>query len=163
MTQVKIYVANLEEYNNGNLVGDWFTLPCDTQEIMEKIGSPEEYAIHDYEAPFEISEYDSIDKLNEIAEKLNSINETNEVIEAIVDHYGLEEALEILEGSEYIMYHNCKDMTDVAHEIIEMHCYLDNENEFVKRYFDYEAFGRDLEFEGNFLQVDYDTYVEVTR
>lgn len=38
-------------------------------EVEERIGlndEYEEYAIHDYEAPFEISEYTSIDDINEM-------------------------------------------------------------------------------------------------
>ena len=54
---MRIYIANLGKYNEGELVGAWFTPPVDFEEVKERIGlndEYEEYAIHDYELPFEI-------------------------------------------------------------------------------------------------------------
>lgn len=53
----KIYVADLEAYNNGKLVGEWLDLSDynDAEELMDaiqdflKTSGGEEYAIHDYE------------------------------------------------------------------------------------------------------------------
>ena len=45
------------QYNEGELVGAWFTPPVDFEEVKERIGlndEYEEYAIHDYELPVEI-------------------------------------------------------------------------------------------------------------
>ena len=52
--------------------------------------------------------------------------------------------LEEFDPDDYIWY---KGMTleDVAYDIIE-ESYATKENEFLLRYFDYEAFGRELEF-----------------
>ena len=60
MEEMRIYIANLGKYNEGELVGAWFTPPVDFEEVKERIGlndEYEEYAIHDYELPFEIDEY----------------------------------------------------------------------------------------------------------
>ena len=49
---MQVYVANLGKYNEGELVGAWFTPPIDYDEMAERIGlndEYEEYAIHDYE------------------------------------------------------------------------------------------------------------------
>ena len=49
---MRIYIANLGKYNEGELVGAWFTPPVDFEEVKERIGlndEYEEYAIHDYE------------------------------------------------------------------------------------------------------------------
>lgn len=57
MEEMRVYVANLGKYNEGELVGDWFEPPIDYDEMAERIGLNEfyeEYAIHDYELPFEI-------------------------------------------------------------------------------------------------------------
>ena len=46
---MRIYIANLGKYNEGELVGDWFTPPVDYDEMAERIGLNdryEEYAIH---------------------------------------------------------------------------------------------------------------------
>ena len=63
MDDMQVYIANLGKYNEGELVGAWFTFPIDFEEVKEKIGlndEYEEYAIHDYELPFTVDEYTSI-------------------------------------------------------------------------------------------------------
>ena len=55
---MKVYVANLGRYNEGELVGAWFTPPIDEEEMAERIGlneDYEEYAIHDFELPFDVT------------------------------------------------------------------------------------------------------------
>lgn len=49
---MQIYIANLGKYNEGELVGAWFTPPIDYDEMAERIGLNDEYAIHDYKLPF---------------------------------------------------------------------------------------------------------------
>lgn len=62
-----VYIANLGRYNEGYLVGAWFTFPIDEEDVKEKIGlneQYEEYAIHDTDNfPIEIGEYISIEEL----------------------------------------------------------------------------------------------------
>ena len=71
---MQVYIANLGKYNEGELVGDWFSFPLDEEVIAERIGlnaEYEEYAIHDTDNfPMEISEYISIEELNRIYEQL---------------------------------------------------------------------------------------------
>ena len=64
MEEMRIYIANLGKYNEGELVGAWFAPPVDFEEVKERIGlndEYEDYAIHDYELPFEIDEYTPIE------------------------------------------------------------------------------------------------------
>ena len=65
-----VYIANLGKYNEGYLVGAWFTFPIDEEDVKEKIGlneQYEEYAIHDTDNfPIAIGEYVSIEELNEM-------------------------------------------------------------------------------------------------
>ena len=71
MEEMRIYIANLGKYNEGELVGAWFTPPVDFEEVKERIGlndEYEEYAIHDYELPFEIDEYTPIEEVNRLCE-----------------------------------------------------------------------------------------------
>ena len=70
MDELRVYIANLGKYNEGELVGEWFTLPVDEEKVAEQIGLNEiyeEYAIHDYELPFEFDEYISLEELNRLA------------------------------------------------------------------------------------------------
>ena len=56
---MQIYIANLEAYNNGYLKGEWIELPTENKEIEAAIlrrskNGQSDFAIHDYELPFEI-------------------------------------------------------------------------------------------------------------
>ena len=96
---IKLYLANLGKYNEGELKGAWIELPYTQEELEEKfveIGIAhydaegnyvpyvvetdekgyeymyEEYAIHDYETDLNIpiNEYSSLSNLNAIAENV---------------------------------------------------------------------------------------------
>ena len=43
MEEMRVYVANLGKYNEGELVGDWFEPPIDYDEMAERIGLNEFY------------------------------------------------------------------------------------------------------------------------
>lgn len=88
--EIKLCVQNLGKYNEGELVFEWLTLPATDEEIQETLKNIgidgvnyEEYTIADYEAPFHIGEYDSIDKWNNVAEKMEGI----EVVDFESDSY----------------------------------------------------------------------------
>ena len=75
---MQVYIANLGKYNEGELVGAWFTPPIDYDEMAERIGlndQYEEYAIHDYELPFDIDEYTSIEEINRLCEMVEDLPE----------------------------------------------------------------------------------------
>ena len=58
MDDMQVYIANLGKYNEGELVGAWFTFPIDFEEVKEKIGlndEYEEYSIHDHELPLPLT------------------------------------------------------------------------------------------------------------
>lgn len=171
---LKIYLTNLGKYNEGELVGEWITLPISEKElskVYKRIGISsepneegicyEETFITDYETDIEglkVEEYTNLDKLNDFAEILEDMDESEqEALQAfLLNSCDLEEAIENVQAENYIIYCDCNDMTDVAYRVVEEGCYLDNVPETVARYFDYEAFGRDLEIEGTFFQIDND-------
>ena len=50
LDDMRVYIANLGKYNEGELVGDWFSFPIDEEDVSERIGLNsyyEEYAVHD--------------------------------------------------------------------------------------------------------------------
>lgn len=176
---IKIYVANLGKYGEGELVGSWVTLPA-TEEQMEncfikaKLGYIneygeyvhglveddiiyEEYAIHDYETDLDmrIDEYSSIEKLNEMAEKLAELSDWEfDVVKAMVEtgNYYLDEALE--------KYENCQLMTEINDEEDLGYYYIEESGiyeipSFLQGYIDYEKFGRDLMYNGNYYFTSY--------
>ncbi|ARF70747.1 hypothetical protein B7C51_25075 (plasmid) [Paenibacillus larvae subsp. pulvifaciens] len=163
---IKLYIVNLAEYTNGELVGKWIELPMNVNDLKKEIakilGSDEEPVIHDYESPFNINEYDNIYKINEIAERLSDINLDRNIIEKILDNFcNIEEGINVIENEEYILYDNCESMSDVAYEIVHELGFINEIPESLSSYFDYEAFGRDLEIERTFLYAGNGTYVEI--
>ncbi|WP_270659836.1 antirestriction protein ArdA [Enterococcus thailandicus] len=156
MEEMRVYIANLGKYNEGELVGAWFTLPVDEDEVSERIGLDdvyEEYAIHDFELPFEIDEYISLDELNRLGDLAQELEGTpfENVLKEIQQAFfsSFEEMVE--HKDDIISYSDCSDMADVATYLIEETGMLGEVPSNLQNYIDYEAFGRDLELEGNFL------------
>ena len=157
---LKVFVTNLGKYNEGELIGEWVSLPIsesELEEVLERIGineQYEEYFITDYETELDdldIDEYSNISELNELAAQLESFDEYDlEKIGAIIEGCGiaLQDAIDNIDD---YTYYSGKTLEDVAYEIVE-ECY--DLPEFALRYFDYEAFARDL---------DYDGYTETTN
>ena len=170
---LRIYLTNLGKYNEGELLGEWVELPVsqdELKEVFKRIGineQYEEYFITDYECDFyEVGEYENLDTLNEIAEKLNELEEEESTVaKALMSEcgYTLDEAIEKVNNGDYRIYSDCNDMTDVAYEVVEECGYLNNVPENVARYFDYEAFGRDLGIEGTFIFLDNGDCLEVIQ
>lgn len=170
---LRIYVANLGKYNEGELVGKWLTLPCTDEELEQlyidvKVAHRdedddfvpyyeengiiyEETAIHDYETDFDslhVSEYANIEELNELAERLEEYDKwEREEIEACIEAEGceLEEAMDACDNGELILYSNVNNLADLAAYLVDEGAFS---TETLLRYIDYDALGRDLRFDG---------------
>lgn len=161
---MKIFLTNLGKYNEGELIGEWVELPVsqeELQKVFERIGINEEYEeyfITDYECDlYEVGEYENLDTLNEIAERIEELDEEeSKVVKALMSDLGytLDEAIGKVNSGDYRIYYDCADMADVAYQVVEECGYLDNVPDDVARYFDYESFGRKLEREGNYILLD---------
>jgi len=163
MEEMQVYIANLGKYNEGELVGAWFTPPVDWDEVKERIGlndEYEEYAIHDYELPFEIEEYTPIEEINRLcalAEELEGTPieaEMKDIQSAFFSSF--EEMVE--HKDDIICYSDCDDMEDVARYFIEETGVLGEVPASLQNYIDYEAYGRDLELEGSFLVTSHGVF-----
>ena len=155
---LKIYVNTWGNYNeNGAAGGEWITLPMDSDELEEtlkriadKMGDADpEWAIHDYEWQEyhfgTVEEMDSIEDWNERCNRLAELESWDiEKLDAIIEatYCSLDEALGKLDDS---IYYDGMTLEEVAEQIVS-ECY--NLPEIALRYFDYEAFARDLSFDG---------------
>lgn len=91
--KINVFVSNLAKYNDGELTGQWTTLPVAdvNKDILDKLelggnskdGYNAEWFISDYEAPFKISEYDSLYQLNELAKALEAYDTIDEVFNSL--------------------------------------------------------------------------------
>ena len=155
---MRVYIANLGKYNEGYLVGDWFSFPIDEDDVAERIGLNEyyeEYAVHDTENfPIEIGEYISIEELNRIYEWVEELPDyIVEALDEFVSYYGDIEG--VAEHQDEIYYYpDCDDMTDVAYYYIDELQALGEIPPNLRNYIDYEAFGRDLDMGGYFIQTN---------
>ena len=159
------YIANLGKYNEGELVGAWFTPPVDFEEVKERIGlndEYEEYAIHDYELPFEIDEYTPIEEVNRLCEMVEDLPEyIQEELSELQSYFGSIE--ELCEHEDYIICHSgCDDMADVARYYLEESGQLGELPAHLQNYIDYAAYGRDMELEGTFVVTNHGVY-EILR
>lgn len=167
---LSIYITNLGKYNEGELIGKWVDLPIDDEDlesVYAEIGINEYYEetfITDYECDLdgvEVNEYDSISELNDMAEKLEELDSYDiEVITAMMSEgYTLDEAID--KKDDVMFWSDCDDMEDVAIAYCEECGILDNIPDHLRNYFDYEAFGRDMSFEGHFIFTNSGNCVQV--
>lgn len=168
---IKIYLTNLGKYNEGELIGQWVDLPTTEehlQKVLEDIGVSDrpdeegniydEYFITDWESDipgFRVWEYSNVGKLNEQAAELAELSKDQlRALEAYLQETSDPEgAIEHVKTGNYIIWTDCDDMTDVAQSLIDESGILDGVPETLARYFDYEAYGRDLESEGRFYKT----------
>lgn len=152
---IRIYVASLSDYNAGRHLGRWIDIDADTTgddvrlEIAEMLSKSteelaEEWAVHDYEAPFRIdSEWPDLDELCRAAEAIeyhgaafalamDNFSTVDEAIQACKDNYSGE----------------WDSLDDFAADYAESSGMLDSVPEQIINYFDFEAFGRDMELGG---------------
>lgn len=171
---LRIYLTNLGKYNEGQLIGEWVDLPCTDEEleaVKERIGISdepdengnyyEEWFISDYETDIqgvEVGKYDNLDELNDFAEELDDLdgNQKQAIKAFLEDGSTFDEALKGVQEFNYQIYTNCETMEDVAMELVKECGMLEHVPENIAQYFDYEAFGRDLDLEGKYYNIDGD-------
>ena len=167
----RIWIGNLGKYNEGELVGEWVDMPCDDFDaVFERIGINERYEetfIADFENDYgyDVSEWDNLEMLNEVAETLEGLNEDEREIWQVLHDNGcsFDEATDIIERGDYIYYPYCANMSDVAYEVYSESGRLQEIERIIDPSFiDWEAIGRDMEFDGSFYELD-DGYVEIIR
>lgn len=158
---MRIYVANLGKYVEGELVGAWFTPPVDYDEMVERIGLNEryeEYAIHDYELPFEIDEYTPIEEVNRLCEMVEDLPDyIQDELRELAGHFGGIE--ELCDNQDRIFYYpDCEDMADLAEHFLYETGTMDSVPEELRDYIDFEAYGRNLETSGTYIETNHGIY-----
>lgn len=165
--KIAVFLNTWANYNeNGADGGFWIELPCDLDEAMERLAESTGEDVDEMEVfindtdiegiDIEIGENDSVEELNELAETLEGLYDSDiEAVEAFIYHgYKISEAIEKANDGDYMIFYNCNDMTDVAREYCEETGLLDSIPENLRNYFDFEAFGRDIGFEGQYYFND---------
>lgn len=154
--KIKGFITNLGKYNEMELVGEWISFPITNEELEEvkkEIGIDgkyyEEYFFTDWDIDINYcawsDEFINIEEMNEMAEQIEDFDSYDFAkLEALIEAqcYTIDEALNNMDRAEF---YEGITLEDYAYNYIE-ECY--NLPEFALRYFDYEAFARDLSFGG---------------
>lgn len=117
------------------------SLPCDEQELKDS------YTIVSCENSWDYENEDlTLEELNNLAQDLQDIEDNGDEdwLEAYIEATGCDLNIAVDKYDTSTFYHDMS-LVDVAYDIVE-ECYNLPEN--LERYFDYEAFARDLEIEG---------------
>ena len=166
----KIFLTNLGKYNEGELVGKWLELPADEEEIsatLKTIGIDgeryEESFITDCQIDIDglkVGYYDGLDYLNDLAESVENMDDSEkEIFSALLKNgYERHEAAALLDDC--ILYDGCDDMEEVAEQYADETGLLESVPEDLRGYFDFAAYGRDMELEATFIKTE-SGYVEV--
>lgn len=103
---IEIYLSNLAKYIDGRENGRWLELPMDPDRLQlihnDIVGKNQEHIILDYEAPFNISEYENIFALNEILEGISDCGLDDNMLMALFKvNPNRDEVLEAIENGTY--------------------------------------------------------------
>ena len=148
---IKIYVASLEAYNNGKMVGDWVT-PTDylsfekfNDAIQIATKNADEVAVHDYEGIDLDNEYPDFEDLYYFCQALEDSWLDNEAIIANAENTGEELDNELIADAENSYVGTFSSFQEYAEDYADE--LIHSTDDFLKSYFDYESFARDLEYD----------------
>lgn len=170
---IKIYLTNSREDNKGK----WLDLPVRDeviQEALKEIGVNEEnenkYFISDFECEFpwiSIDKNSSIDNLNIIADQLLDMDEEEiKICSTIIknENCTLDEAIEQKDNRQVIILNNNFKSVEanLADSYIEQNykSIAELDEDIIRRYFDFEGFGKDLKMNFN---IDDDETIAVSN
>ena len=146
---MKIYLANLQAYNEGKLLGKWLDITKDDlQKAVSDFGNAE-WAIHDTELPFKVGEHEDIFELEKVGKIWNSMSDYEQAAFCYLVNNGntLKEALEEYQNREVLV---ADSFEDLAYLLVEGGLFGEIPDS-ISPYIDYEAIGNDL-------YHDYDEY-----
>jgi antirestriction protein len=149
MEQTTIYLNTWGAYNNGCIGYGWMT-PEQARDFIE--GNPErdggEWFIADLDnytgVHFGSLEYANVNEIIDTIKTLNNMEEweRNEIA-AIMEYLSTNDVNEAIESRDsYIIFSDIEQYHDSCDESLEF-----GNNELLQRYFDYEAFYRDCDFD----------------
>ena len=166
MSYIRVWVGDLHEYNCGRLVGGWVDVEpgMDDEEAREALDIPEEHeiAIFDYECDipyYKPDEYEQIEHLAEIVDAWDRLDDDEQTAVSALMYNGddIDHAFDY--AGDCIVWSGMS-MRDIAEDYAEN--LLEGVPDEVARYFDYDAYARDLAIDGTFIEADgLDAIVEV--
>lgn len=163
---ISVFITNLGKYNEGELCGEWLTLPTTPEAVnavFKRIGLDgtcyEEYFLTDYESTIEgiipyIGEYSNLNELNYLASRLESLSRDDITLyEAIVEMgEGVTSITDLINLCDNLECYHC--LTNVHDEhavgyywVEESGCYDLTSLGYLANYIDYAQYGHDVVLE----------------
>lgn len=134
-----------------------------TREQLEDINEDmsyynlEEYMITEWEWEdteyFKISEWENLNNLVERVEELSELDSSEEMIVAAYMENGSDFEYAIEHKDSGLVYLEATKMIDIAYEAVDNGAYGSISNE-ISNYIDYEAIARDMDLNGNYVQLE---------
>ena len=149
MNETKIYLNTWGAYNNGCIGYGWMS-PEEARDFIEEDEERDggEWFIADIDnytgVDFGPLDYANVTEIIDSIELLNNMDEyERDEVAALMEYLGTRDATEAIDKKDYYsffsdldQYHDCCD---------DSLCF--GSNEFLERYFDYEAYHRDCDFD----------------
>jgi len=175
---IKAFITNIGKYNEGELEGAWLSFPTTPEALaktFENIGVDfnryEEWFITSYETSVKglsINEFESLDSLNYLANKLDKMEEWEvEHLQAALQYdlgFNVTDTINLLEENNLDCYNVLYDVEseyDLGYYIVEESGKYNTDNMGkLAQYIDYESYGRDVSINenGKFTEKGYVTY-----
>lgn len=165
---MRVFITDLEAYNNGHLVGSWIELPMDRDLLAESIENElqrgkqicesehnhEEYFITDFECDYmDIEEYSPISKYNDIAKDMEALEEKEKTaVKLMLKNNIVNNICSAIENIDNLICTGETKMEDIAYNYVNECGLLETMPENLQSYFDYQALGRDMEIEGSYYE-----------
>lgn len=168
---LKVFITNLSEYNNGNLIGEWISLPCDSSFLNQQIrkvlstDDSEEIFITDWEwddiTVFEIGEYDDPTKLNAKAYQLDQLSayELEAVAFLISENICSIDNIDDCKEKAYdVVIHRNKIMADIAYDRVKEYVGMSEVPSIITNHIDYNSMGEEIKQNEYFVEDDNTIY-----
>ena len=173
---LKIFLTDLQAYNEGHLVGRWLELPLTDFELQQALsevlsegeavsGSEdhEEYFITDWywqkHELFDVDEYHNIHQLNQQLQDLEfkSDHELQALSFLLQQQLAVDIEDALTKVDDVIIYSNYS-MSDIAYDLMQ-ECYqADKLPSIIANNIDYDGIAKELEYEGRYFEVGTDIY-----
>lgn len=158
MQDMRIQLEALHPTEQTEQKSAWFTLPIYEDELSETLGieeDSEDFTVADTDLPYDFikagDETITLDEINDIYHMFEDLSsDIQDEIEEIMEEY---DCLEDLHDQRHdiIHYSGCRNMADVAREILNETGELRNLPEYLQEHFDYASYGESLEEDGTWI------------
>ncbi|HEC2240654.1 TPA: antirestriction protein ArdA [Staphylococcus delphini] len=144
-----LFITDLAEYNNGNLVGKWFDALTEFDAMSAYIDNiankGHEWFISDNESDlFNISEFHSIDEIGKMVKTIKESNLCSSIANLIRNYTDdRTEIISIIENNKIIILDGFLSEEEALGEYV-FDLSIEEPDNLIHRYFDFEKFGKDL-------------------